>query len=213
MELPLAGKAMNYAYASIGVQPFVLLAALVFTGRIRRLRVFLLAWTATLACVIAIFPFVPAVGAYLHYGIAQAEIPQVLVNVGWRHVDLLEPIRAGVLRDVHFYSFAGIVTFPSFHAAAAVLLAWGFWGVPYLRWPALALNLLMIVSSMPIGAHYVVDLAAGMALAWAALRASQNYAARCGAFADPDRETGPWLRAALPFLFRTRPERAPVPVG
>ena len=52
------------------------------------------------------------------------------------------------------YFRVGIITFPSFHASAAILLAWGFWGVRFVRWPALALNLVMTVSCPFVGAHY-----------------------------------------------------------
>jgi membrane-associated phospholipid phosphatase len=37
------------------------------------------------------------------------------------------------------------------------------------RWPALALNVVMIASCPFIGGHYIVDLIAGAALAWGAI--------------------------------------------
>ena len=37
--------------------------------------------------------------------------------------------------------------------------------MPTLRWPFAAINLLMVVSAVPVGGHYVVDTMAGAACA------------------------------------------------
>jgi membrane-associated phospholipid phosphatase len=195
-----AALVLNVAYGAIGWLPFVLIFALVATGKLQRLRIFLLAWALSLAVVIAIFPFVPAVGYYLHYGVPQTDMPGVYVAVAWRHLEILQPLRDGALRGVHFASYAGIVTFPSFHAAAAVVLAWGFYGVPVLRWPGIIVNVLMLVSSMPVGAHYIIDLVAGMIIAFGALIVVKHLAGRVRGPADRDMEFWPWLREAAPFL-------------
>jgi membrane-associated phospholipid phosphatase len=57
----------------------------------------------------------------------------------------------------------GIITFPSFHTAWAVILIATFWQTR-LRWPAVALNALMIVSTITTGGHYYVDIVAGAIL-------------------------------------------------
>jgi hypothetical protein len=173
-----AADALSFSYSSIRWQPVLLVLALATAGQLRRLRVFILAWVVSLVVVIAIFPFVPAVGFYLHSGVTEADMPGVFVDVAWTHFESLQPLRDGVLRELHFLSYSGIVTFPSFHAAAAVLLAWGFYGVRFLRWPALVLNTLMLVASMPVGGHYIIDIVAGIVIAYAALMAVQWMAVR-----------------------------------
>ena len=62
----------------------------------------------------------------------------------------------------------GIITFPSVHTAVATLLIAGFWKTR-LALPMLMLNGLMIVSTLPVGRHYVVDLLAGGLIALAAI--------------------------------------------
>jgi membrane-associated phospholipid phosphatase len=64
----------------------------------------------------------------------------------------------------------GVVTFPSFHAAAAILLGWGFWALRWIRWPAVALNIAMFLAAVPIGGHYVADILAGAAAAVLAIK-------------------------------------------
>ena len=68
----------------------------------------------------------------------------------------------------------GLITFPSFHAALGVIFARAFWSVPWLRWPALAVNLLMIAATPVNGGHYFVDVAAGGAVACVAIWAAER---------------------------------------
>jgi membrane-associated phospholipid phosphatase len=55
----------------------------------------------------------------------------------------------------------GIITFPSFHAAWGIILVAAFWKSP-LRWPAVALNTLMIASTVTTGGHYFIDVPGGI---------------------------------------------------
>jgi len=54
----------------------------------------------------------------------------------------------------------GILTFPSVHAAVAVLMIIHYWR----HWWIAPLNLAMFISTVPVGRHYVVALLAGAAL-------------------------------------------------
>jgi membrane-associated phospholipid phosphatase len=72
-------------------------------------------------------------------------------------------IRAGSGR--HLTRLAGIVAFPSFHCASAILNAWAVWPVRSLRLPFMALNLLMIAATPVIGGHYLADLIGGALVA------------------------------------------------
>jgi hypothetical protein len=75
---------------------------------------------------------------------------------------------------VHFYSggdllvrredMNGIVCFPSFHTVMALVILQGFANSP-LKWAALLWSALTIVSTVPMGGHYVIDLGGGV-LVW-----------------------------------------------
>lgn len=99
----------------------------------------------------------------------------------WMGLDVLQgsglPYGAGTYSAVefsHFYSGSdllvrredmnGIVCFPSFHTVMALAILQGFVNSP-LKWLALAWSALTIVSTVPMGGHYVVDLAGGV-LVW-----------------------------------------------
>ena len=63
-------------------------------------------------------------------------------------------------------ALAGVVTFPSFHTAMGLIVLAMCRKTPLLLIPAAAGFALMICSALPLGGHYVIDLAAG-AVVWA----------------------------------------------
>jgi hypothetical protein len=53
---------------------------------------------------------------------------------------------------------------------------------------------------MPIGAHYIIDLVAGMIVAGGVLISVKHMAGGMRGPADRDMDFWPWLREAAPFL-------------
>lgn len=153
-----------FAYNSINWQPIVLMASLFLSGRTRRAWWFLAAWFVALALTLAIFPFVPAISTAAHQG------------DDW--VQVLKQVRSGELRTLSANTLVGIVAFPSFHAAAAILLAWGFSTFGRLGIPLLTLNAIMLLSAVPGGGHYLPDLAAGVGVAIVAVWRVRNWRPR-----------------------------------
>lgn len=156
-------------YASIGWQPSVVLLACAMTGRLARCWTFVLAWMVTLFVAIALSCLLPALGPYAHFQLGAAAMPAGHDQLPWITADIVTALRDGTLRAVTFSRMEGIVTFPSFHAAAALLLAWAFWPTATLRWPMMGLNLGMIAAAVPIGGHYFVDVPAGITVAGAGI--------------------------------------------
>ncbi|RYE02606.1 MAG: hypothetical protein EOP61_08020 [Sphingomonadales bacterium] len=151
-------RAMTWVYNSLTVQPFLLLALLFLTRRASRAWTLLTAWSCALALCVAVSALVPAYGTP----------PYAL-----EFIAVLDGARDGSLRILAAPSLTGIVTFPSFHAAGAAMLAWGFHCLPGGRLMAV-FNAVMVVSALFVGGHYLIDLLAGLAVAagaiWAAKR-------------------------------------------
>ncbi len=152
---PVALTIASRSYLSLTWQPFALFFALYATGRADKAWTFLLAWFVALIVTILIFPFAPALSTPPY-------------RMHWVHV--LQEVRSGQLRCLGIEALDGIVAFPSFHAAGAVMLGWGYAGFRYLRLPFIALNAAMFVSAIPCGGHYLVDLLAGATVALVSLR-------------------------------------------
>ena len=160
---------LSYAYNSLGWQPILLLLAMGFRRSNAETTRFVASWSlGLLACVLP-FHWLPARGAYLHYGIPDGAVPGLLVHLPWEYPVTLEQVRSGLNHTFGQQVFVGLVTVPSFHACAAVLLGWSFRTVPGLRWPLGLLNILMFVSAVPVGGHYLTDIVAGSVVAVGAM--------------------------------------------
>jgi membrane-associated phospholipid phosphatase len=136
---------------------------------------FVLAWSIALSVCVAVFPFMPALGGYLHYQLEHTQFPEIRILASWLFVAPFHAMRDGSMTTVELSALDGIVTFPSFHAAVAVLLAWAAAGIPYLRYPMIILNVLMLISSIPIGGHYLIDVIAGSLVAVGSIAAARAF--------------------------------------
>ncbi len=59
----------------------------------------------------------------------------------------------------------GLVSFPSFHVFWAIIITTAFWPRKWLFYPAAVLNAVVIVSTLALGWHYLIDVYAGAVLA------------------------------------------------
>lgn len=155
---------LSRCYSSFFPQLLLLPIALVATGRVQR------AYEMTFVILLlgifgsAVCMFFPAEGVYVHHQIANGAFENVQQSLGYfnRQLDAVRSDPNFVL-DVGMAQ--GIVAFPSGHAAVAVMCAWAAWPFRWVRWPLLLLNVGMIISAIPQGAHYLVDLIAGAVVA------------------------------------------------
>ncbi len=161
---PMLVELLSFCYGLIGHMDTMLLLSLCLLGRFRDAYIFACAWIFCLVVALCCFTYFPAYSAFHHYGVV-AEMQQSLrISSGWSHIAQIDAVRSGHHFDV-FANFNGIVTFPSFHACAGTLLAYGFWQIRYLRYPFALANCLMVVATPVIGAHYLIDTIAGTLLA------------------------------------------------
>lgn len=170
--------ATQWIYHSLMGQPFILFIMLYGSGRIERGSMLLFAWGATLLVTVAVSPLTPATGS-----------PPYFLDFE----STFHGARDGSLRVLGNDALTGIITFPSFHAAAAVLLAWGFSTFRLLGPVMVGFNALMWLSAIVAG-HYLIDLIAGTAIAIAAIFLSKLIVS---SFANPPRPSNNgWAKAA-----------------
>ncbi|MDG2535602.1 phosphatase PAP2 family protein [Sphingomonas sp. HITSZ_GF] len=159
---PLLARTSEYIYLSIFVTPVAVLAGLTLSGRADRARGFIAAFGLALAVSVTIFYFWPARAA-LTYHLGNG-YPYLPAN-GISHIAAIAQLRAGTLQVIDLALLSGLITFPSFHAVAAILFIWAAWPLRWLRWPCLALNLAMLAVTPVQGTHYLIDVIGGIALA------------------------------------------------
>ena len=148
---------------------------LALTARYVRLQVFMVAMSLALAVTIAISAVVPAIGTYYGLQLPAAHFPEINTAVYAGQLRDILALRDGSLHELRLFFLSGIVSFPSFHAASAVLYMWALWPVRGIGGIAAALNLLMIAATPVIGAHYLIDVAGGIAVAAASIWAVKFY--------------------------------------
>jgi membrane-associated phospholipid phosphatase len=134
---------------------------LVGTGQYERLRLLIIGFSAALAITVLTATLLPAVGTYVHLDLRAVAPTGLPDGSGDYHLDNFRIARSGAQLVLGPLNVSGVVTFPSFHAVMALLVGWGCWRTPWLRWPALAYCLATLFATVPLGGQYVVDLAAG----------------------------------------------------
>jgi hypothetical protein len=164
------------AYAMIAWPIFGIPIALGTVRQYRRLQLFTLATALSLLVTIVISAFVPAFGVY--NGLSIKIDPAVFASGAYlSSLHDMPLIRDGTLRQLDISNLAGIVTFPSFHACAAVLFLWALWSVWWMRPLALIANVGMLLATPMAGGHYFVDVFAGIAVAVLAIAAANRLSA------------------------------------
>jgi hypothetical protein len=161
-QYPFLSRLGQFGYASIFVSPMALMIALHWTGRSIGARRFLFAFGLSLAVTLLIFALMPARAALAHHIGAH---PAYMPASGLGHVEVIEALRSGRFTRVDISFVVGLIAFPSFHTASAILFIWAAWPIRWLRGPMLATNLLMLAATPIEGGHYLIDLAGGAVVA------------------------------------------------
>lgn len=161
---PLLATTLMLAYRLFSVQLLLLPALLGLTRRSARAYQMMTAYG--LICILAsiISIWYPAVGTYTAFSVDLSHLRNLSATLGTEFVAQLLAVRSDPNFVLRLSQASGIISFPSVHAAVAVLCAWAMWTNTLMRWPFLMLNILMIGSAITEGGHYVVDLVAGAGL-------------------------------------------------
>jgi len=177
---PTLFDALRPIYLSLTFQMTAAVLCLAFTGRFVWLRVYTLAFIFAALITIATSAVLPAAGVWPYYGLATSDSSHVLptVSTSW---PVFHGLRDGSFRALVAVGSEGIITFPSLHAALAVILIVALWPIPRLRWLILGLNAVMLAATPIDGSHYFIDVIAGIAVAGIAVLAARMLAARASA--------------------------------
>lgn len=154
-ERPALDRILQYAYLSL---PYQSVAALLIGSVLRpgeRNRELIWLTILGLSVCIAISAFTPALGKVGHVGPGYLAVIDSLRNGGWSVLD--------------YNAFEGIVTFPSFHMAAAVFLIYVARHSRLALSVSAPLNLAMMAATPTAGGHYLIDVLAGGAVAIACI--------------------------------------------
>jgi len=174
VDHPALFRLCNFVYTSINWQAPLLVLLLALTGDGRTLRVITLAAGLSAIIGLTIFAFMPAQGAYIHHGFQRSDLPDLMVGLPFDFPIVLAALRDGSMDMLSSDSISGLISFPSFHAASAIMLsiAWARFGKSAI--PMHVLNAGVALSAIPIGSHYYTDILGGLALGVFSMRMASH---------------------------------------
>jgi membrane-associated phospholipid phosphatase len=112
---------------------------------------------------------VPAAGAFVYFEPARQLFDNFTAGEEmWPFLDAFNGLRDGSLTKIDVSSVQGVVSFPSFHTMLGIITTYALRDTRALLILAVILNGTMIVSTLPVGGHYLVDVLAGAAISIAA---------------------------------------------
>lgn len=159
---------LSSAYATLMLQNLLVCGVSLLAQRVDRLQAYVATFAIAVTAAAFIASFVPAANALIYVDKVPTDV-STLPGGGHSYFPTLEALRGGALRTINFSSLEGLISFPSFHTANAILLIWALWPLRILRFVILPLNLLMIASTPLAGAHYFVDVIGGAIVAFGAI--------------------------------------------
>jgi hypothetical protein len=168
-QRPWLASAVGAAYHCMLPQ-FAFVPLVMFVAdKVDRLREAIVVIAVALLITAAISVFTPSLTAFVH-----VDLPQMLhVPAGlYTPEPTMTALRTGVFHSVKLDNLEGLISFPSFHTAAALIFIWAVWTLPHARLVAVPLNVALIAATPINGAHYFIDIVGGCAVATTAILAS-----------------------------------------
>ena len=186
-QVPLLAKACGVAYVVSSVTVFGAVICLTLLKRSDRIAELGFIFVTTILSCSVVGIFFPAVGAFTYLNLPATVRHLLPEGSGIYYMAGLQLYRSGAETTIDFTRLVGVITFPSFHTCMALMVAYAFRAIPKIFWPMVAFNLLVGISIIIIGGHYVIDIFGGVAVfAMAAAVAAAIGKDRSSAIAYPD---------------------------
>lgn len=159
---PTANGFFTAAYVTL--MPQTLLAIVVFglfdDGL--ALRKFILRFMVCALITAGLFLWFPAAGPFTIQGYQPTDVQT-------HYLTHFRAMRDGATLTLRWNEVEGLITFPSFHATWAVLLALAYWKRRLLFPLFAALNAVVVVSTLTTGWHYLIDVLGGVVVCFLVL--------------------------------------------
>jgi membrane-associated phospholipid phosphatase len=158
---------LNGAYATFTAQLVGAALVLVVAGRMRDLDRFFIVFACASISAEALSVLLPTLGPI--WALADHARFTNLPTLGRTTAAIVLALRDKTLGTIDFEAVNGIISFPSMHAAVAIIVPYTVRWSRWMFWPIAALNAVMLASAVPSGNHYLVDIIAGVAVAVVAI--------------------------------------------
>ncbi|MGI4747621.1 MAG: phosphatase PAP2 family protein [Janthinobacterium lividum] len=113
----------------------------------------------------------PAIGAFTYYGVSPDILTMLPTGAGRFFLPVFQAYHSRTVNVIDVRHLEGVVEFPSFHAIMALMTAHALRDLRALSGLAWTWSSIILISTIPIGGHYVIDIIGG-ALIWAVITLS-----------------------------------------
>jgi membrane-associated phospholipid phosphatase len=114
---------------------------------------------------IAVLTIAPSFGAFSVYVLPADVSKHLVLALDGRYAQDLVNLLAHGPGHISPHDAKGLIGFPSYHAALAVIVTWYVRELPVLRWLLLGVNAFVLVATPIQGGHHVIDVVAGIGVA------------------------------------------------
>jgi len=160
---PMVRGLLDWGYGQIAYSFIFAAATLMAARKFRRLaEVFIILFIGNQIMISMVWLW-PAIGPYTHLAPDPASISHMPSWAGRYSLAHFTALRAHLMTSVTLGKTTGLITFPSFHATAAIITTWAVWRRG-MFWPLLVMNSVMLVSTISMGGHYLIDLIASFVI-------------------------------------------------
>jgi membrane-associated phospholipid phosphatase len=171
---PTINAVLRVAYESSLSQIALLVVCLAWTSHPREIYSLCIALAVAGMVAVAIWTIAPSFGAFSVYRLPPAVAAHMPLALDGKYADQLIALLQHGPDRIAPDQLRGLIGFPSFHSVLAILVMWYAWPLRYLRWPALALNTLVLLSTPVQGGHHLVDVMGGLVLAAASIALAER---------------------------------------
>lgn len=169
---PRINALLQFCYQSVMPQIAMLIIVLGFAGRTNQIYALCLSIALGAILTVAFWTVAPSFGAFSVYDLPALVSAHLSVALDHAYARDLVNLLAHGPGAISPTDAKGLVGFPSFHGALAMMVAWYARDISYLRWPVLILNAVVLIATPIQGGHHVIDLAGGLAVVIAAVSAT-----------------------------------------
>jgi len=159
-SFPLLHTILGLAYNSLLLQTMATAFLLGIVAPYRMSR-FVVASAIVLMFSAGIFAFLPEATLLVYTHVSNAEFVRLGFPATHQWLNTINGIRAGTLNQLTVGDDVGIIGFPSYHCAGALLIVWAIWPMRAGRYIFVPLNIALIASTLIFGWHYMADLCGG----------------------------------------------------
>lgn len=162
---PIANFVSFFVYQSSTWQVVILIAVLGWRDRVRTVEQVCLTLVLCGIFTISVWMMFPSFGAIAVYGLPSTIAGHLPIFVDQNYAHQLMGLLENGPGRISPFAVKGLVGFPSFHTAQAVIVAWYARRTGLLFYPFLIFNVLTVLSTPTQGGHHVIDLLGGFAAA------------------------------------------------